>query len=412
MLLTDTAIRNAMPDERLQKLFDGDGLYLLIKPSGAKLWRFKYRVRGREKLLSFGAYPEVSLQAARGLRHEARTAVAAGVDPSAHRKAQRVQEAHTFGAVAKEWLDIQKSHLDARTYIKKKQRLEAFLLPKLACRPLVEIKAPDILAVLRIIEKRGKHETAHRVRSECGAIFRFAAASGRVDGDPTALLRHALAPVKRRHRPALTDLARVGDLLRAIDGYRGRHETEIALKLLPLTFVRPGELRRAEWSEIDLERAEWRIPAHRMKMREQHVVPLSRQAVALLKELQWTSSDRRLVFPSVRHDSRPISDNTLNAALRQLGFSGQEMVAHGFRSIASTCLNEQGWHPDLIELQLAHAERNEVRGAYNKAQRLRERRDMMQVWADYLDQLRDKSKAGDKKPTEAASNPHSVLEEI
>jgi integrase len=255
-------------------------------------------------------------------------------------------------------------------------------------KPITEIKAPDVLAVLKRIEARGKMETANRVRSDCGNVFRYAVVTGRAERDPTVDLRGAIAAVGRQNRPAIVDPARIGELMRAIGGYRGDVSTEFALRLLPLTFVRPGELRLAEWTEFNLDGAEWRIPAERMKMKELHVVPLSTQAVALLRDLHELTSNGRYVFPSIRSADRAISDNTINAALRRMGFPGNEMCAHGFRSMASTCLNEQGWQPDLIELQLAHAERDEVRGAYNRAQRLDDRRTMMQAWGDYLDGLR------------------------
>lgn len=390
-MLTDIAVRRAKATEKPLKLFDGGGLFLLVKPNGSRLWRMKYRVARREKLLAFGAYPEVPLKDAREQRDEARRLIAKGVDPGEKRQAERVAQEASFEAVAREWLQLKATALDPRTHQKKCDRFEAFVFPYLCRRPIVEIKAPDLLAALRRIEARGKNETAHRVRSECGAVFRYAIATGRAERDPSADLRGALAPVVTRNHPAITEPAKIGELLRAIHGYRGRGEhqsTEFALKLLPLTFVRPGELRAAEWSEFDLDGAEWRIPASRMKMDEQHIVPLSRQALALLRELQPLTGDGRFLFPSIRTEDRPISNNTLNAALRRIGFTGDEMVAHGFRSMASTCLNEQGWHPDLIELQLAHAERNDVRGAYNRAQRLAERREMMQGWGDYLDRLR------------------------
>jgi integrase len=245
-----------------------------------------------------------------------------------------------------------------------------------------------LLSVLRKIEGRGTHETAHRAKQHCGRVFRFAVATSRAERDITADLRGALAPVSSRHRAALTEPARIGELLRAIETYQGQPITAYALKLAPLVFVRPGELRAAEWSEFDLEASEWRIPAARMKMREPHIVPLSSQAVLILRDLQPLSGAGRYVFPSLRTPSRPMSNNTVNAALRRLGYSKDEMTGHGFRALASTCLNEQGWHPDLIELQLAHAERNKVRAAYNRAQRLSERRKMMQAWSDYLDRLR------------------------
>ena len=401
MKLTDIACRNARPGERPQKLFDGDGLYLRVSPTGHRSWRFKYYFQGREKLLSFGKYPEISLKVARERRFQARRALEMGSDPGAQRKAERAARADSFEALAREWLETQKSALGTKTFQNKLDRFEAFVFPYLGKRPITEVKAVDVLDALKRVEARGKHETAHRVRSECGNVFRYAVVTGRAERDPTVDLRGAIAAVSRRNRPAIVDPLRIGELMRAIAGYHGDVSTEFALKLLPLTFVRPGELRLAEWSEFNLKAAEWRIPAARMKMRELHVVPLSRQALALLQDLHVLHGTGRLVFPSLRSRDRAISDNTINAALRRLGFSGQEMVAHGFRSMASTCLNEQGWHPDLIELQLAHAERNESRGAYNRAQRLPERRQMMQAWADYLDGLR-----------KSAVNPHTVSQSI
>jgi integrase len=386
--LTDVSARNAQPGTRPLKLFDGDGLYLLVSPTGAKGWRFKYRHGGREKLLSFGPYPEVSLKDAREKREAARRLVAAGTHPSEQRREQRATSANTFELVAREWLQLQQRSLAKRTFIKKVARLEDFVFPSLGSVPIDQIRAPQLLAVLKHIEARNPNETAHRVRSECGAVFRYAVATGRAERDITPDLRGALAPVITENRPTIVEPARIGELLRAIDGYPGHQPTEFALRLLALVFVRPGELRRAGWTEIDLANATWRIPAARMKMREQHIVPLASQVVALLRDLHALTGAGRLLFPSVRSNDRPISDNTLNAALRRLGFTGDEIVAHGCRSMASTLLNEDGWHPDLIELQLAHAERNEVRSAYNRAQRLSERRTMMQAWADKLDDLR------------------------
>lgn len=391
MPLTDVSLRNAKAGDRPRKLFDGDGLYLLVNPNGSKWWRFKYCVNGREKLLSLGTYPEISLKTARDRRDEARQLVATGGDPSAKRQSEKRARADTFEAIAREWLEMKSKSLDPRTFQKKKERFEAFVFPHLGTKPIRTITAADVLAVLKRIEARGRHETAHRVRSESGNVFRYAVITGRADRDPTPDLRGAIAAVSRRHRPALLEPSRIGELLRAIYGYRGDVSTEFALKLLPLTFVRPGELQLAQWSEFHFENSEWRIPASRMKMREQHVVPLSTQARALFEDLHTLTGEGSWVFPSIRSSDRPISDNTVNAALRRLGFSGNEMVGHGFRSMASTSLNEQGWHPDLIELQLAHAERNESRGAYNHAQRLPERRHMMQHWADYLDTLRIQS---------------------
>lgn len=386
--LTDSGIRSLKPPEKALKLFDGGGLYLLVQPTGARLWRMKYRVDGREKLLSFGQYPDVPLRSARERRDEARRLIAARVDPSAKRKAERTATSDTFEAIAREYLGLKSKSLSARTFAKKLRRFEAFAFPFIGKLPITSIAAPQLLAALRRIEEHGNHETAHRVRAECGEVFRYAVATGRAERDPTGDIRGALAPVVVRNHAAITEPVKIGQLLRAIDGYQGQPATEYALKLLPLVFVRPGELRAAEWSEFDLESAEWRIPGSRMKMREPHIVPLSRQAVALLRELQPLTGSGRYLFPSLRGGDRPISNNTLNASLRRLGYTGDEMVSHGFRSMASTCLNEQGWHPDLIELQLAHAERNKVRAAYNRATRLAERRKMMQAWADYLDGLR------------------------
>lgn len=399
MKLTDTAIRNARPGDRPRKLFDGDGLYLYLSTTGHRAWRFKYYIEGREKHLHFGRYPEISLKAARERRLEARRALETGNDPGVILQAERAARSETFEALAMEWLGVQRNKLTLKTYENKRDRSVAFVFPYLGKRPIASIKPLDVLDVLKRIEERGRHETAHRVRSECGNVFRYAVVTGRAERDPTVDLRGAIAAVVRRNRPAIVDPARIGELMRAIAGYRGDVSTEFALKLLRLTFVRPGELRLAEWPEFNLKAAEWRIPAARMKMRELHVVPLSSQALTLLKDLHVLTGSGRLVFPSIRSRDRPISDNTLNAALRRLGFGGDEMVAHGFRSMASTCLNEQGWHPDLIELQLAHAERNESRGAYNRAQRLPERRRMMQVWADYLDGLR----VADPQPERTAS---------
>jgi integrase len=388
MPLTETTVKAAKPAAKPYKRFDDRGLYLLVTPEGGRWWRLKYRYAGRERGISLGTYPDVSLKAARDRRDAARRLVAAGIDPSAQRKSEKLARALTFEALAREWLELKKSALATLTHRKRAQRFEDHVFPYLGSRPIGAITPADLLAVLRRVEARGKHETAHRLRSESGQIFRYAIATGRAERDVTADLRGALAPVVVRNHAAITEPARIGELLRAIEGYRGQPATECALKLLPLVFVRPGELRGAEWSELDLDAAEWRIPAARMKMREPHLVPLSRQAVALLRDLEPITGAGRYLFPSLRTAERPISSNTLNAALRRLGYSGDEMVSHGFRSMASTCLNEQGWHPDLIELQLAHAERNEVRGAYNRAQRLEERRQMMQAWADYLDGLR------------------------
>jgi integrase len=359
---------------------------MLVTPPGGRLWRFKFRYGGVEKLLAIGAYPEVPLKRARERRDEARRLLAEGIDPSAKRQAERAAQADTFKAIALEWLAKQK--LADATREKAQWTFETLLFPYIGAKQISSITAPDVLAALRRIEAQGKHETAHRAKQRAGQVFRYAIATGRAEHDVTADLKGALTPVETQHLAAITDPQRVGELLRAIDGYLGQPSVATALKLAPLVFVRPGELRGAQWSEFDLERAEWRIPAERMKMGELHIVPLSRQAVSLLRELYPLTGPEGCVFPSLRTRDRPISDVTLNAALRRLGYGSDDQTVHGFRTMASTLLNEQGWHPDLIELQLAHAERNKVRAAYNRAQRLEERRKMMQAYSDYLDGLK------------------------
>ncbi len=389
-MLTTTAIRSASPREKAYKLFNGGGLYIEVTPTGGKLWRLKFRHDGRENRLALGAHPDTTLKLAREKRDEARRLLAAGIDPASRRQAEKLATANTFEAVAREWLALQEKKLAPATYAKAVWTLEALVFPYIGSRPIARLGPSDVLKVLKRIEGRGTHETAHRTRQRCAQVFRYAVQTERAERDPTADLRGALAPVVCEHFATITEPVKIGELLRAIDGYTGHIVTAYALKLAPLLFVRPGELRHAEWTEFDLDGHEpqWRIPAEKMKMRAQHLVPLSSQAVALLRELQPVTGRGRYVFPSLRGGARPMSENTVNAALRRLGYSTEEMTGHGFRSLASTCLNEQGYHPDLIELQLAHAERNQVRSAYNKAQRLPERRRMMQSWADTLDGLR------------------------
>jgi integrase len=388
MVLSDRAIRGAKPRQKPYKLFDGDGLYVLVTPHGGRWWRFKYRYGGKERGISLGVYPQVSLKGARIARNDARKALHSGIDPSAQRQAGKLAQGETFKAVAEEWLTLQGAKLSDATMRKARWMLEEFAYPRLGGKPINAIKAPEVLAALRVVESRGKHETAHRTKQRMGQVLRYAIATGRAERDVTADLRGALAPVVSRSHSAITDPAEIGALLRAIDGFDGQPATAAALKLAPLLFVRPGELRGAQWSEFDLEAAEWRIPAERMKMGERHLVPLAKQALKLLKELHGLTGRGPYVFPSLRTRERPMSENTVNAALRRLGYAGDEMTGHGFRAMASTCLNEQGFAPDVIELQLAHAERNKVRAAYNRAERLPERRKMMQSWADYLDGLR------------------------
>ncbi|WP_027175902.1 tyrosine-type recombinase/integrase [Desulfovibrio aminophilus] len=393
--LTDTAIRNAKPGPKPKRLFDGGGLYLEVSPAGAKLWRLKYRFGGKEKRLALGAYPAVSLAAARERRDEARKVLAQGVDPAAARKAEQAEaraQEETFGDIAREWFDKFKHTWTPDGAEDIWQRLEKNVLPFLRERPIREITPPELLAVIRRMESRGVLETARRQLQKCGQVFRYAVATGRAERDPSLDLRGALPPTVQKHHASVTDPQAVAALLRAVEGYQGTLVTQCALKLAPLVFVRPGELRRAEWSEIDLAAGEWRIPAAKMKMKEQHIVPLSRQAVTILRELHPLTGAGLYVFPSERSRSRPMSENTVNAALRRLGYSKDEMTGHGFRSMASTLLHEQGWNRDAIERQLAHAERNKVRAAYNYAEFLPERRKMMQAWADFLDGLRQGGK--------------------
>ena len=392
-MLNDTKVRNAKPREKSYKLFDERGLFLLVMPTGGRLWRLKYQMHDREKLISLGAYPDVPLKRARERRETARQLIADGVDPSAQRRTERAALAQSFQGVADEWLDLQRKSLAPETISILGARLNSGLYPYFGSRPIAAITAQEVLLALKRIEARGRHETAHRVRALAGRVFRYAVATGRAKHDVAADLKDALAPVKSKNFASVTDPVRVGALMRAIHGYTGHPVTALALKLAPLVFVRPGELRAAEWSEFDLANAEWRIPAERMKMGEAHIVPLARQALAILNELEPFARGGRYLFPSLRTRDRPMSDNTINAALRRLGYTSEEQTGHGFRSMASTLLNEQGYPPDVIELQLAHTERNKVRAAYNKAQRLPERRKMMQAWANYLDALREGARA-------------------
>ena len=384
--LTEARIRSARPKERPYKLRDGGGLYLLITPTDAKQWRLRYVLGGRESMLSLGTYPATSLKAARAKRIELRAALEAGKDPAAERRTERANSANSFETIAREWLA--KQSFAPKTMAKAVWTFEDLLFPYIGSRPVSALTPPELLEVFRRLERRGKHETAHRSKQRVGQVLRYAIATGRAERDPTADLRGALAPIKVTNRGAVTDPREVAQLLRALDGYQGHPIVEAALKFAPLVFVRPGELRGAEWAEIDLDTAEWRIAAHRMKMRRPHLVPLAKQAVVILREIEPLTGRGRYVFPSPLSAQRPLSDNALTAALRRIGYTGDQMSWHGFRAMASTLLNELGFPPDVIELQLAHQERNEVRAAYNRAQRLEERRKMMQAWGDYLDGLR------------------------
>lgn len=373
------------------KLADGGGLFLDVRANGSRYWRMKYRYAGKERLLAFGVYPEVTLAEARRRRDAAREAIRDGRDPSAERKADKLRAVlsaeTTFEAIAREWLDKQRAKLAPVTF-GKAEWLLGMAYAGIGATPIADVNASDILVLLRRIEARGVHETAYRVKQRIGQVFRYAIATGRAIRDPSADLRGALTPIVSKSRAAVTHPDDVAGLLRAIDTYAGQPVTLAALKLAPLVFVRPGELRHAEWSELDLDAAVWRIPAGKMKMREGHVVPLAPQAVTILRELHPLTGRGCYCFPSLRTPDRPMSENTINAALRRLGFDKDTMTGHGFRAMASTRLNEMGWAPDVIERQLAHAERNKVRAAYNRAQYMAERQTMMSAWADYLDVLR------------------------
>ncbi|MDA3834872.1 MAG: tyrosine-type recombinase/integrase [Spirochaetales bacterium] len=391
MPLTDTAIRNAKPREKQYKLSDDKGLYLLVKKAG-KYFRLDYRFNGKRKTIALGVYPEVKLKDARERRDEARQLLQNDVDPAQHKKETKhlrvEQAANSLEAIAREWFTKNK-HIwtggHSRTIM---ARLENNVFPWLGSRPVMAISAPELLAMLRRIEDRGALETAHRVKQICGQVFRYAIATGRAERDPCADLRGALPPTKPKHMATITDPKQVGGLLRAIDGYEGHLITRCALRLAPLVFVRPGELRHAEWAEINLGEAEWKIPAEKMKMRKPHIVPLSQQVLAVLGEIEPLTGRGRYVFPSPRTIERPMSNNAVLSALRRMDYAKEEMSGHGFRAMASTILHEQGWPTDVIELQLAHAEKNSVRAAYNHAQHLPERQRMMQAWADYLDKLK------------------------
>ncbi|MBL8243165.1 MAG: integrase arm-type DNA-binding domain-containing protein [Rhodanobacteraceae bacterium] len=401
--LVTVAINAAKPRDKPYKLADGQGLYLEVMPNGARYWRMKYRFAGKERRIAFGVFPEVSLSEARRRREEARAALRDGADPVSSRREERrareVAAVSSFEAVAREWMAKQTATKAPATCAKNAWLLETFAFPAIGRRPVSEITAPEVLEIVRKVEARGTHETAHRLLQRLGAVFGYAVATGRASRNPARDLdAQALHPVKTKHRAAVTDPQAVGGLLRAVWGYSGQPVTLAAMQLSALLFVRPEELRGAQWSEFDLDAATWTIPPQRRKLERKvrdnpntppHLVPLSAQAVAILRALQPLTGRGRLVFPSLRTPDRPISENTINSALRRLGYSQDEMTAHGFRALASTRLNELGFPPDVIERQLAHVERDKVRAAYNRAAYLEERRRMMQAWSDYLDALRE-----------------------
>lgn len=396
-MLSDAAIRRRRPKERPFKLSDMHGLYLLVRPNGARYWRMDYRFATKRRTLALGVYPEVSLKEAREKLARARNLLDKGVDPAAYRRLTRglgeISDDQRFKAVADEWLTKMEAEGRSSATLEKMRWLLSFAEPLIGNRPVREISAVELLTVLRTVEKRGRYETARRLRSTCGAVIRYAIATGRAERDVSKDLQGALITPKVTHYASILEPAKVGELLRAIEGYEGQPEVRMALRIAPYVFVRPGELRCAEWSEFDLDIGVWIIPGHKMKMGRPHKVPLSRQIRRLLVELSELVDDSKYLFPSVRDKDRPISDNTLNAALRRLGYAKTEMTAHGFRAMASSLLNEsRKWHPDAIERQLAHVESNDVRRAYARGEHWDERVKMMQFWADYLDTLRDRGR--------------------
>jgi integrase len=394
MHLTDTEIRRAKPGAHLVKLSDGGGLQLWITPDGAKRWRLAYRFAGGQKLLALGVYPATGLRDAREARDDAKRLLNRGQDPSQVRKlakaAKVAASANTFDAVGAELLDKKRREAKADRTLSKLEWLLSLASPQIGARPITEITAPEILAVLRTVESRGKRESARRLRATIGAVFRYAVATGRAHADPTGALKGALASPVVQHRAAIIEPKAFGGLLRAIATYEGAPETRAALELLALTFVRPGELRAAEWTDFDLDAAIWSIPAEKMKMRRPHRVPLSPKALAILRDLQAITGGGKLLFPSVHSSARCMSENTINAALRRLGFAKDEMTGHGFRSAASSMLNESGlWSADAIERQLAHVDTDSVRRAYARADYWEERVRMMTWWADRCEEMRN-----------------------
>lgn len=391
MPLTDPAIRNAKPTDKPRKLSDEKGLFLLITPGGGKWWRLKYRFGGKEKMLSLGVYPDVGLKDARERRDQARKQLSVGVDPGEHRKALKSAKveraANSFEVVAREWFAKFAPTWNENHGNRIIRRLERDIFPWIGGRPIAEVTASELLATVQRIENRGALETAHRALQNCGQVIRYAIATSRAERDPSQDLRGALPPVKGTHFAAVTEPKKVAEVLRTIDGYEGTLTVACALKLAPLVFVRPGELRKAEWADIDLDSAEWRY--HVTKTDSEHIVPLSTQAVAILHELHALTGRGKYVFPGARSNGRPMSDNAILAAMRRMSIPKEEMSGHGWRAVARTILDEVlGYRPDLIEHQLAHAVKDPNGRAYNRTAHLPERRKMMQAWADYLDKIK------------------------
>lgn len=400
MALTDMTVKKAKGTDKPLKMADGGGLYLLVQPNGAKYWRLAYRFDAKQKTLALGVYPDVSLADARTRRDEARKLLSSGVDPGENKKAAKTakggRSANSFELIAREWFIRHSPNWKKNHSSKIIARLEKDIFPWVGVRVIAEISAPELLSVIRRIESRGALETAHRALACCGQVFRYAVSTGRAERDPTGDLRGALPPVKKdNHFAAITDTVKVGELMRDIDGYSGSFVVKCAFKLSPLLFVRPGELRRMEWSEVDIEKAEWIIPADKMKMGITHIVPLAIQAVEVLREIHPLTGTGKYVFPGERDHDRPMSDNAIRSALRRLGWGNDEMTPHGFRAMASTILDNMGYKQEWLERQLAHEEPNKIKAAYKREawrMYLPERVTMMQAWADYLDTLKTGAK--------------------
>jgi integrase len=398
--LSELSIKKAKPEAKPYKMSDGAGLYLQVEPKGSKYWRMAYRYCGKQKTLALGVYPNIGLADARARRDAARKLLANGVDPSMAKQAQKaaliVQSENNFEAIAREWFARYSPNWKENHSSKIISRLEKDVFPWIGAMPITEISAPALLAVVRRIENRGALETAHRALATCGQVFRYAVATSRADRDPTGDLRGALPPVRRdKHFAAITDPKRVGELMRDIDGYQGSYIVKSAFKLSPLLFVRPGELRKMEWTELDLEKSEWIIPASKMKMGVTHIVPLAKQAIEVLRDIHPLTGHGRYVFHGERDHNRPMSDNAIRSALRRMGWSNEEMTPHGFRAMASTILDNMGYKQEWLERQLAHEEPNKVKAAYKRdawRMYLDERKEMMQSWADYLDKLKAEAK--------------------
>ena len=391
-MLTAREIDSAKPKDKSYKLADGGGLYLEVMPTGARYWRLKYRFAGKEKRLAFGVYPEVRAPEARDKAKEARDMIRAGIDPSEAKKAVKreaaIASANTFEAIAREWIEGREHTISSKQHENTLARMERDVFPWMGRRPITEIDAPEILVVLRRVDSRGARYSAHKIRSEISRVFRYAIATGRAKGDPAKDLIGAIPPAKGTHFASITEPVKVGEMLRAFDGFSGTFPVLCALKLAPMLFVRPGELRKAEWSSIDLDKAEWRYLV--TKTNTEHLVPLATQAVAILRELHALTGTGRYVFPGARTKAVPMSDAAVNAALRRLGYDTRtEITGHGFRAMARTILHEElHQKPEVIEHQLAHSVPDVLGAAYNRTKFLKERRAMMQLWADYLDKLK------------------------